>query len=161
MEAKGSKIDLVIFGSRNLFPTPEDINLGILDLNLRVTNIDSVVCGMAAGADEMGRRWAKAHNISIKPFYAKWSEHGKNAGQVRNELMAIAATHGVGFWSDNSCGTANMAAHMMLRKKPCILYQLNGQVESEALVSIPQASVDLVNITKQLRPLVKQPYLVA
>ena len=35
-----------------------------------IENISEVVCGGARGADELGRKWANAHNIKIAFFPA-------------------------------------------------------------------------------------------
>jgi hypothetical protein len=69
---------------------------------------NEIVCGMAAGADELGRQWAIINNIPIAEFPADWSTHGKAAGPRRNKAMAEYGTHLLAFWDGTSRGTANM-----------------------------------------------------
>lgn len=120
-------ISLVIFGSRECWPSNDEIEQGLIDLGLNTkfgpNQVNLVVCGMAPGADACGRSWAQDHNIKVIPFYAKWNELGKAAGPERNMRMAVFATHGIGFWYNDSRGTANMAAHLLLRNKPVRLYE--------------------------------------
>jgi hypothetical protein len=58
-------IKLVIFGTRTYWPTLDEVEAGITRLlNGNPTySIKEIVCGMAAGGDEMGRRWAKVYDI--------------------------------------------------------------------------------------------------
>lgn len=123
-------INVIIFGSRNVWPTSEDITtnlelLGIWYQHAKVRPILQVYCGKASsGADEAGRLWAMAHKITVVPFPADWRTYGKRAGPIRNSLMAETATHGLGFWDGESRGTANMASHLLSRGKPVRLVTL-------------------------------------
>lgn len=49
--------------------------------------ITEVVSGGANGIDLLGEKWAKENDIPIKTFEAKWNQHGKGAGPIRNQLM--------------------------------------------------------------------------
>jgi YspA, cpYpsA-related SLOG family len=69
---------------------------------------DEVVCGMASGADELGRQWAIANNVLLKEFRADWGRLGKSAGPKRNKSMAEYSTHLLAFWNGESRGTDNM-----------------------------------------------------
>lgn len=53
--------------------------------------ITSVVCGMARGADMSGRTWARISNLPVDEHPAKWDEHGRSAGPIRNREMAEVA----------------------------------------------------------------------
>ena len=74
---------------------------------------------MAAGADEYGLAWARRNNIAVIEMPADWRTHGQRAGFIRNRAMAGRATHGLGFWHDESGGTANMATRLVVLGKPC------------------------------------------
>jgi hypothetical protein len=50
--------------------------------------ITEVISGKATGVDALGERWAKEHNIPVKPFPADWIKYGKRAGSMRNAQMA-------------------------------------------------------------------------
>lgn len=68
----------------------------------------SEVCGMARGADEVGREWATRSRISIEVFPALWERYGKRAGFIRNAVMANHGTHLIAFWDGKSRGTQSM-----------------------------------------------------
>lgn len=111
-------IRLCIFGSRDAFPRFPDIRDGLDSLDLRIDQVDEIVCGYAPGADEMGRRYAEFREIAVRGFEADWKRHGKAAGPIRNRAMAEYATHGLGFWRGESRGTANMATQLLVLRKP-------------------------------------------
>lgn len=78
----------------------------------------AIVCGMARGADALGRRYALEHGLRVYEFPADWNTLGKRAGYVRNEQMAAAADGLLAFWDGQSRGTANMIESMRHRGKP-------------------------------------------
>jgi YspA, cpYpsA-related SLOG family len=118
-------IKLCIFGGMDLFPSNATIEDELYQfLSHQNREITEVVCGMAKGADEAGRRWATSNGIKITPFYAKWTEYGKLAGPLRNIEMADYCTHGLGFWDGESRGTANMASQLLVRNKPVRLVKM-------------------------------------
>jgi hypothetical protein len=97
---------LIIAGSR-----------GFTDYQLAKQHLDSiaagweiahVISGCARGADRLGERWAAERGIEVKRFPARWSEYGKRAGRIRNEMMAACATHLIAFWDEKSRGTKHM-----------------------------------------------------
>ena len=67
-----------------------------------------IVSGKARGADSLGEKYAKEKGYTVKEFPAKWNEYGKRAGYLRNEEMALYATHCVCFWDGKSKGTKHM-----------------------------------------------------
>lgn len=67
-----------------------------------------IVSGGARGADKLGERYAKEHNLSLKVFPADWDKYGKRAGYIRNEEMAKYANCLIAFWDGQSKGTAHM-----------------------------------------------------
>ena len=73
-----------------------------------------IVCGMARGADLLGKRYAEEKGYLVKCFPAKWDLYGKCAGYMRNEDMAqyASAKKGYGaliaFWDGKSKGTKHM-----------------------------------------------------
>lgn len=99
-------IRLIIAGTRNF----SDDRLFAQTMQSLTITPDEVVCGMATGADEMGRRWALANNIPVAEFSADWDTHGKKAGPIRNKAMANYGTHLLAFWNGRSRGTGNMIA---------------------------------------------------
>lgn len=84
-------------------------------------DVTEVVCGMAAGADALGRRWANTHNIPVKQFPAQWNTYARAAGPIRNKQMADYADALIVFIWDNSRGSANMLKQMRDAEKPCFV----------------------------------------
>jgi len=73
----------------------------------RQTEIE-IVSGRARGADQLGEKYATMRGYPIKMFPAKWSEHGKQAGYIRNTEMAEYADALIAFWNMESRGTEHM-----------------------------------------------------
>jgi hypothetical protein len=67
-----------------------------------------IVSGMANGADSLGIRYAREHNLLISYFPALWAQNGNRAGFIRNEEMAKNANACVCFWDGKSTGTKHM-----------------------------------------------------
>jgi len=67
-----------------------------------------VVCGMARGADTLGRLWAETKGIPVTKFPVEWEKYGRRAGYIRNDQMAEYATHLIAFWDGVSRGTRHM-----------------------------------------------------
>lgn len=72
------------------------------------------VCGMAKGADIIGKEYAERYGYEVKCFPANWDLYGKSAGAIRNKEMAKYASYKKGygalfaFWDGYSRGTKNM-----------------------------------------------------
>lgn len=112
---------LVIFGSRDAFPSEDQIEAALPAIDLDDTE---VVCGLARGADSCGAVWAKRMQIPVTEFRPDWDRYGKRAGFVRNKQMAEYATCGIGFWKGESNGTANMTSWLVALGKPVRLVTL-------------------------------------
>jgi len=67
-----------------------------------------IVSGGAKGADALGERFAKEHNLRIEVHPADWNKHGKAAGPIRNAEMADVADALIAFWDGESRGTKSM-----------------------------------------------------
>jgi hypothetical protein len=67
-----------------------------------------VLCGMAAGADLLGKQWADAHQVPVEEYPADWNTQGKGAGFRRNEKMAERADGLIAFWDGASPGARHM-----------------------------------------------------
>lgn len=114
---------LCIAGSRAIDAYPF-LNGIIISLGLD-TKIGEVVSGTAAGVDRSGERWAnEMQNLcgSLGPtlirFPADWDKHGKAAGPIRNEQMAIYSDALLLIWDGESRGSANMKEAMLKKGKP-------------------------------------------
>ena len=123
-------IRLVIFGSRTAFPHRKEINDAALRLIDPLADeselpryIGQVISGTAPGADTRGEMWASLYGIPVLRYPADWKAHGKIAGRIRNREMAEVATHGIGFWHNESNGTAHMASLLLSTGKPVRLVE--------------------------------------
>lgn len=102
-----SQFRIVVAGCRN-FTDYEKVKKR-LEIELEVLGSRLViVSGGAAGADSLGERFAKEHNLEIERFPADWKKYGKAAGPIRNEQMAQVADMVIAFWDGKSKGTENM-----------------------------------------------------
>jgi hypothetical protein len=121
-------VKLVIFGSRNAYPSIAEVERAVASvcdlLNQDLPDDAVVVCGMARGADECGKQWAEHNGVTVKEFPADWEQHGKRAGFIRNKAMAEYADAGIGFWKDESGGTANMTTQLVVLGKPVHVVRL-------------------------------------
>lgn len=83
---------------------------GYVDKFLSTYPSDSIeiVSGNARGADKLGERYAKEHNLPVKLFPANWDKYGKRAGYLRNQEMADYANMLIAFWDRKSKGTNHM-----------------------------------------------------
>ena len=97
-------IKLIIAGCRNF----QDDRIFRSIMEKLTIAPDEIVCGMAKGADEMGRQWAIANGIPVKEFPPDWDAYGNAAGPIRNKAMAEYGTHLLAFWDGKSRGTAGM-----------------------------------------------------
>jgi hypothetical protein len=74
--------------------------------------IDFVIEGEANGADKLGRKAAEELGIVVLPYPAKWEQHGRAAGPIRNKQMLVdGKPDEVWAFHDNlsaSKGTMNM-----------------------------------------------------
>lgn len=75
-----------------------------------INNIDNIeiVCGMAKGADLLGKKYAQEKGFKIKEFPANWNSYGNSAGVIRNKEMADYSDSLIAFWDGKSSGTKNM-----------------------------------------------------
>lgn len=66
-----------------------------------------VISGGARGADKLGEIWAHEIGAALEKYNAKWDEHGKSAGALRNqEMLDSGVDYAVEFPGGN--GTADM-----------------------------------------------------
>ena len=68
----------------------------------------TILSGMARGIDTFAITVAKEEGWNVEEYPAKWDEHGKAAGFIRNEEMARNADMLIAFWDGESRGTKHM-----------------------------------------------------
>ncbi len=80
----------------------------VLDmLNTRL-GIDVIIEGGAEGADELGKKWARAHEIFVETYLADWDRHDHNAGRIRNGVMLRKGKPDLVVAFKGGSGTRNM-----------------------------------------------------
>jgi hypothetical protein len=67
-----------------------------------------IVSGTAAGADQLGERYASERGYEVKRFPPDWNKFGKRAGYLRNKDMADYSDVLIAFWDGESRGTKHM-----------------------------------------------------
>ena len=81
---------------------------------LKLETMTHMVSGGAKGADSLGERYAKEHNIPCIIYKPDWNTYGKSAGFVRNKDIINACDIVVAFWDGKSKGTEHS---IMLAKR--------------------------------------------
>ena len=97
---------VIIAGSRDITEYT-DVYEAILESRWK-DDITEVVSGGARGVDKLGERFAREHSLPVSHFLANWEKHGKAAGYIRNQEMAMNADALIAVWDMKSKGTANM-----------------------------------------------------
>lgn len=113
---------LIIAGKRDFYDY-EKLKAEVDKLRKSI-EIDEIVSGRCSGADKLGERYAREHNIPVKVFPANWDAYGKSAGPIRNRKMALYADVLIAFWDGESRGTKNMILQMKEQKKPYYLVKI-------------------------------------
>lgn len=116
---------VIIAGSRTFNDYP--LLRCTLDEFYLSTPITEIVCGGAAGADILGKRWAEENNIPVKMFDAQWHTYGKSAGMIRNIEMGGYADFLIAFWDGISPGTKHMIDYMKTHNKHGIVCYFNKE----------------------------------
>ena len=55
----------------------------------------TIVAGAAPGADTLAAEWARENGVPVEEHPAKWDEHGRAAGAIRNIEMLNSGCDGV------------------------------------------------------------------
>lgn len=72
------------------------------------TPITRLITGGATGVDSYAGGWAAVQAITIETYFAKWGEHGRAAGPIRNKQMLDEGKPDVVIAFPGGRGTANM-----------------------------------------------------
>jgi hypothetical protein len=96
---EGEYMKVAVVGSRNF----QDYDL--LKQILAEYEITEIVSGGAKGADSLGEKYAKEHNLPIEIFKPDWKRLGRGAGPARNKTIVENADFVIAFWDGVSKGT--------------------------------------------------------
>lgn len=115
---------VIVAGTRTLKVTPTKVLNELMSTGWRV---DKIVSGGCKGPDKAGEQVADLEHVPLKVFKAKWKEHGRAAGPIRNAKMADYADALLAFWDGKSRGTMSMIAMMNGRKKLVHVVQMTKE----------------------------------
>lgn len=68
----------------------------------------TVITGGARGADRLAMRWAAHVGVPLQTYPAKWDEHGRSAGPIRNQQMLDEGKPDLVLAFPGGAGTADM-----------------------------------------------------
>lgn len=128
---------VIIAGSRTI----TDYSCLTNAIRMAKFDVTEVVCGMAAGADRLGQKWAIANNIPIREMPANWSKHGKPAGMIRNKQMAEYADAAIILWDGKSKGARNMLDEMKRVGKPFFLDIIDTEMDIQSRIEATRAEL--------------------
>lgn len=77
---------VLVCGGRNY--SNKDRLHEVLD-ELHLTNDDTIISGMAKGADDLAAKYSVQKQIMLDAFPAQWNKYGKSAGFKRNTQMLL------------------------------------------------------------------------
>lgn len=104
-------IKIIVAGSRNYNNYPKLKNT-LNNIIGKISRSDiEIVSGTATGADRLGEKYAKEHDLKCTRFPADWSKYGNKAGIVRNiKMLNYIGNSGilVLFWDEESKGSKHM-----------------------------------------------------
>ena len=112
-------ISVAVVGSRSMTDYPRTERC--LD---RIPRITKIVSGGTRGADTMGARYAKSHNIPLTIYKPDWTKYGLSAEPRRNHLIISDADYVIAFWDGKSRGTANSIQLTKDSETPGIIYRI-------------------------------------
>jgi hypothetical protein len=112
-------VKIIIAGSRG-FTNYEVLKNVIKETDIGITEI---IVGGAKGADALGERYAKEHNIPHRVFPADWEGLGKAAGYIRNVDMLTEADGVIVFWDGVSKGTKHMWKLAVAERRFVLVYR--------------------------------------
>lgn len=114
----------IIAGSR-CFTELSDLDDAIFAAEFEGIDISCILCGLAKGADTLGKKWAIIKGIPIEYYPANWTKYGKIAGFKRNIEMAKNADALIALWDGKSPGTKHMIAQAKKYKLLTFIYTPN------------------------------------
>lgn len=105
---EGPPLNLAIVGSRG-FPNSQYPRLvREVDRIRQKLNVTTIISGGAKGADQLGERYAREHNLEIIKLLPDWRPNGiydPGAGKKRNSEIVAQADYVLAFWDGKSTGT--------------------------------------------------------
>lgn len=76
----------------------------------------TILCGLARGADKLGKKYAEERGFKVEKYPADWKTHGNRAGIIRNCQMGDSADALIAFHDGQSRGTLHMIDYAKKKK---------------------------------------------
>ena len=76
----------------------------------------TILCGLAKGADMLGKKYAEERGYRLEKYPANWKEFGNRAGIIRNCNMGDNADGLIAFHDGMSRGTLHMIDYAKKKK---------------------------------------------
>lgn len=125
---------IAIIGSR----TFSDYNFMQIKVDslLFENEIPTIISGGAVGADAAAVRYARSRGFPYVEFPARWREHGRSAGFIRNRHIIDAADYVLAFWDGVSRGTKHSIDLAKMLKKNLAVFNMRDtrRVPDETLL---------------------------
>lgn len=112
---------VIIAGSRDI----TDLNIVREAVKRSRFPVSEILSGCARGVDVLGEIVASELNVPVMRFPARWDEHGKRAGYIRNEEMAASGEALVAIWDGKSKGTGHMIDIAKKKKLNVYVYRVD------------------------------------
>ncbi len=103
---------IAIVGSRELYPTEQDIEM-------HLSGCDEIVSGGASGVDRAASEYAKRKNIKLTEFLPKYKLYGRVAPIMRNKEIVNYADKIIVFWNGKSKGSLSVIEYAKKMNKQC------------------------------------------
>lgn len=137
---------VIIAGGRDI----EDYDVLLEAVNESGFDITHVVSGGANGVDTMAIVWAKENEIPWTVYPAQWNKYRamgrvKQAGHIRNSVMADNAEALIAIWDGVSSGTKNMIENAKQRDLPIYIQKVEPQLKKENRSSRKQLDPGLLD----------------
>lgn len=81
-------------------------------------SVTEILSGHCEGVDRAGERWASIAGVRCQLFLARWRDHGRKAGPLRNQAMADLADALILVWDGKSRGSADVKRRALAKGIP-------------------------------------------
>lgn len=113
------RMRIAIVGSRKI----KDFNLLVDVVRDSKFIITEIVSGGAPGVDTLAYMYATARDIPYTEFTAKWNQHGRGAGFLRNKEIVDYADAVIAIWDGKSKGTLHTIKLAQDANKPIYIWK--------------------------------------
>jgi hypothetical protein len=118
---------IVVVGSRE-YPNLDEVRQFVFEQERDAV----IISGGAFGVDTEAINAARHYRMPYEVYPARWSQHGRSAGAIRNREMVDGADEVVAFWDGKSRGTKITIDYAQAQGKPVRVIQRDNRSPDEA-----------------------------